>query len=629
MILNWRTNTANRRQRVVALAAGTLVSCGIWMAIFSAFVVGQEPAKSASADAAQPAAAEANKNVSKAPQDTPPAAESAPTAASAAPSTPTKDPITSPVPAASTDSTAKESSVDAASQRVVPFEYSPYRIRIWVAAEPSPYLDDQLLADLRVRIAQLADVRVGAPWSVTVAEPPTELRETVAICPQLLSTTAITNFQKDVFKDDKLILVSLAATPRDLRVWTRELDCHTRTWGAVITRTLRQPAALADSVFDSIVAGFDPLARIEDGQGKTCTVRGRATGLITTADSPAQIAKGDVLQPIFRQNDRYGNPMSGRIEALPFTFLHVTSTDPESSYLLNCNVHSGMRSPIHGRSVSTSRRERWAIKVRPRFTATEIYVESRPVRRTDPKIPLPGIEVFAKAPDAEAPKELSEEEKKVADKKNPAVLLGVTDWRGSFSVAPDQSLLQIVYLKNGGLLLARLPIVPGLEKRLVAEIPDDNPRLQAEGFMKGLNSEVTDLVVQRQLIAVRMRRKIKENKLDEAEKLYEEFRGLKTLNDLQQMINVLQKRQRGSNSSVVKQKVEKLYSDERELLAKHIDAELQVKLFAELTQARANPPRPEAETPVPNVLQPDKSETEKKDKLPAALQPKGGENPAK
>jgi hypothetical protein len=286
------------------------------------------------------------------------------------------------VPAASSDSTAKGPPVDIASQKVVPFEYSPYRIRIWVAAEPSPYFDDQLLADLRVRIAQLADVRVGSPWTVTVTEPPTELRETVAICPQLLSTTAITSFNKDIFKDDKLILVNLAATPRDWRVWTRELDCHTRMWGAVVVQTLRQPAALADTVFDSIVAAIGPHARIEDGQGKTCTVRGRATGLITTEDSPAQIAKGDVLQPIFRQNDRYGNPQPGRIEALPFTFLHVTSADPESSFLLNCNVHSGMRSPIHGRSVSTSRRERWAVKVRPRFASTEIYVESRPVRQT-------------------------------------------------------------------------------------------------------------------------------------------------------------------------------------------------------------------------------------------------------
>jgi hypothetical protein len=248
-----------------------------------------------------------------------------------------------------------------------------------------------------------------------------------------------------------------------------------------------------------------------------------------------------------------------------------------------------------------------------------LYIENKPAKRNDPKDPkrsLAGIEVFSKIPEPDPPRELSEEEKKAADKKNPAELLGVTDWRGSLSVGQGGPTLRILYLKNGGLLLARLPVVAGLDERLVAEIPDDDPRLQAEGFVKGMNSEVTDLVVQRQLIAVRMRKKIKEGKLDEAEKLFDEFRGLKTLNDLQQMLNIQIQRQRPTKSAAVKQKIDKLYGEERELLAKYIDAELQVKLLAELTAARANPTPPvEAE----NSAEPKQATT-----LPAAAQAKDG-----
>lgn len=161
----------------------------------------------------------------------------------------------------------------------------------------------------------------------------------------------------------------------------------------------------------------------------------------------------------------------------------------------------------------------------------------------------------------------------------------------------------------------------------MAQVPDDNPRLQAEGFVKGLNSEVTDLVVQRQLIAVRMRKRISEYKLKDAEKLYEDFRGLKTLNDLQQMLNIQLQRMPKTSSPFVKQKIDKMYSEERELLNKHIDAELQVKLFAELTQAKAAPPPAEEEPDAPKNLL--KEDADKKPKLPEALQPKGGENTGK
>jgi hypothetical protein len=285
-----------------------------------------------------------------------------------------------------------------------------------------------------------------------------------------------------------------------------------------------------------------------------------------------------------------------------------------------------MRSPIHGRSVSTSRRERWAIKVRPRYPAAALFVESKPMKRNDAKRMLAGIEVFSKTPEPEPPKELSEDETKTVEKKNPPELLGVTDWRGSLSVGQEGPTLRILYLKNGGLLLARLPVVPGLNERQVAEIPDDDPRLQAEGFVRGMNSEVTDLVIQRQLIAVRMRKKIKEGKLDEAEKLFEEFRGLKTLNDLQQMLNVQLQRQRPTNSPAVRQRIDKLYGEERELLAKYIDAELQVKLLAELTAARANPTPPadaESTTPTSTTADAPKSAA-----VPDALKSKEGSAPA-
>lgn len=585
-----------------------LISAASWPALLvGALALAQDAASKQVPPAEAPAEASTPKVESPPSNPQAPPAATAPEAGSAA---------TTPTP--KTAAAPQTPPVPLQPEKVIPFEYSPYKILVWVAASSSAELDASLLAQLHESIKRNADVTVGAPWSVTVSAPPQSLYHTIALCPHLLTDVAIAAADKNLLKADKIILVSLSATQQSWRVWTRELDCHARIWGPQVRSEFRQPAALANTVFDAISAAFAPLARIEDGQGKTCIVRARAGGLVTSSDSPIAIGNGDILQPIFRQNDRYGDPQPGRIEILPFTFLQVTTTDPLSPTLWNCNVHSGMRSPIHGRSPPTSRRERWAVKVRPRYASTTLLIESKRVKPADIKIPLAGIEVYSKSPQPEAPREMSEEEKKEAEKKNPPELLGITDWRGSMQLEHNGPLLRVAYLKNGGLLLARLPIVPGLDERIVAEIPDDSPRLQAEGFVRGMSSEVTDLVVQRQLIALRMRKNIDNGKLDDAGKLLEDFRTLKTLNDLQQAINLQLPRQKQTNSVAVKQRVEKLYSDERELLAKYVDAELQGKLSAELATARANPQPPATEQK--NFLE---EESPKKKVLPSALQPKG------
>lgn len=503
---------------------------------------------------------------------------------------------------------------------VQPWEYSPYRIRVWLAATSSAYTNPQVLADLQREIETWAESIIGAPWSLTISAPPAALESTVAYSSDIVTDVDIGAAQKEALKDDKIVLVSLHTDPIGIQVRVRELDCHARIWGPTVTRDVRQPSTLCRAVFDAILAAFAPLARIEAGQGKTCIARARAGGLVLSSDSPASIGKGDVLRPIFRQNDRYGEPIKNRVQILPFTYLHVTSLDSVSPSLLSCNVVSGMRGPIHGRS--TSRRERWALRVRPAFDATEVVVESKPNTRTEPKVRLAGMEVYAKTPVPEPAKVESKEERLAAEKKNPPELLGVTDWRGSLTIPNSGSTLRVMYVKNGGILLARLPIVAGVDQRVVAEVPDDNARLQAEGFVKGLNGEITDLVVQRQLIGVRLRKKISEGKLEEAQKLLDEFRSLKTLNDLQRMLDQQLTRQKPTTNAGVKQKIDKLYADEREMIAKYVGAEMLNQLTQELASARRNPPKPPSSEQTANEsATPSEGKKEKKE-LPGALKTK-------
>jgi hypothetical protein len=89
--------------------------------------------------------------------------------------------------------------------------------------------------------------------------------------------------------------------------------------------------------------------------------------------------------------------------------------------------------------------------------------------------------------------------------------------------------LMIYYVKNGETLLARLPVVVGLSPVVTAEVPDDSRRLQAEGLLKGLQSEVVDVVASRQVAAARVRMRIDERKLDLAKEMLEELRKVNGL----------------------------------------------------------------------------------------------------
>ena len=213
-------------------------------------------------------------------------------------------------------------------------------------------------------------------------------------------------------------------------------------------------------------------------------------------------------------------------------------------------------------------------------------VQVRALKTGEPAVPLGGLELYSKVPLAEPPRERTADEAKAEEQRNPAEFVGLTDWRGQIAIAPSAAPLRLMYVKNGGQLLARLPIVAGYHSQQVAEVPDDNPRLQAEGFIRGMNGQIMDLVAQRQILTAHIRKRITENKLDEAQQLLEQLRTLKTRNDVQRELDMQARRQLASPYLSVQARIDKLYGDTRALLAKFLDADLPNQLMAEIRQAR-------------------------------------------
>jgi len=213
------------------------------------------------------------------------------------------------------------------------------------------------------------------------------------------------------------------------------------------------------------------------------------------------------------------------------------------------------------------RLERLALAVRPRYEATKLELRSR----TDPAKPLVGYEIHVREED-----------------KNETKLLGVTDEQGTFNVPRGDEPLEMLVIKSGKQLLARLPIVPGQAKTMTAKIVDDDGRLAAEGLIAALSSRALDLVARREILAARIRARVKEGKIDEAQRLLDDFRRLETRNELSRDLDRY-RQQATSSDKVTQGRIDKLFTEaQRLLLLKPLSDELLAQLTRELSAARAS-----------------------------------------
>lgn len=440
------------------------------------------------------------------------------------------------------------------------WEYSPYQIDVWVAMDATPELTDGLAERMTRIIGERSWVVAGAAWEVRVAACPAELRFDAARHPELVTAESVLALAPRIVKEgDKLLLLSLSDDLASVTITARELDCRTRGWAAPVVRRAVQRTRVADEAFAALADAFTPMARIESAKGKEALVRVRADGLITQDASPATIAERDVLAPIIRRNDRLGEPLVNGIQPAAWTFLTVGARRGNQR---QCQVFSGMTSPLGGRS--SARTLRLALLAKPRGQATDLVVQTQ----GDAPAPLSGCDIFAKSPEADD-----------------AVLLGATDWRGLIAIEPKSHPLQILYVRNGGRLLARLPMVPGLTPLATVQVADDSPRLLAEGYVKNLQSRIIDLVVRRELYIARFRRHLERKEVAEAQKVLENFRSLENRSDLSRQLD--QEVQRiQSPDRRVQAAIDQLFTDTRQLLLKFLDPRTSNELADELLRAQ-------------------------------------------
>ena len=438
-------------------------------------------------------------------------------------------------------------SLSAAEERS--WEITPYRVLVWLQAPTATVADTAFVARLQKQLACARQTSSGAAWSATITIAPAPLERWLTLTEAEDDEANFVSFleQNDLSIDqwDRIILLSLSC-PDAWHIQLREFDTLTRTWGDLHQHSAAQTELLVSSILRLMYARFAPLAEIERVENNHVALTSRAAILVQEemdvrqalwnaamefaapinapvwreapllAESstsvpgiiPGQVTKDDAFRPVLRKNDRAGHLAENGIRVMPWTFIGHLRRDEHGTH---GTLWSGYGQPLPGRR--NIRTQRLALAIRSAGQATQL----RLVSKDAPDQPLAGYEVYAKG---------------LGDRAE-TMLLGMTDNDGQIEIGPGtEGLVRLLYVRSGGNLLARLPLVPGLSPTLTASVTDDSPRLAAEGFIEGWRDQVVDTLAWRQVLAHRIQRKIDAGNLAEAERWLRELKSGRTIGEL-------------------------------------------------------------------------------------------------
>jgi hypothetical protein len=480
------------------------------------------------------------------------------------------------------------------------WDYSPCNVRLFVACERTVDLPPALGQSLEASLARGLRIAGGPAWRIFPAALPqageaelverfdaVTLKSLQAFEPQVLQIVpdpasryfVAATGDSEQLAADKLLLVVVREASDGWHVRGREFDVATQQWSDVIERKTLQPAALPEVTLDLAARCIRPLAKVEKVDGRSIVARVRAGGL-ASADSRATLRPGSITVPIVRRNARNGEALPGGIYAPQWSYVVIEETR-ELGFA--GKLHSGYGSviPVKG----GPRTERLLLGIEPQHTATTLELRARvpaPKAGAKPVIgrPLAGYEIYAKKLGAENTE-----------------LMGLTDGFGKIELVPDADPLKLFYIKNGGQMLARLPLLVGQHSSTVANVLDDDPRLLTEAYVKALQYRVMDLVARREILAVRIRAKLKKGDYKAARQLLAEFRALPGSSQLMRELEETQRRM-GTTTGVTGQRIERLFAEGRKLLQSFLPPAAAEDLAREIAEAeRKGPPKSTDDSP--------------------------------
>lgn len=381
--------------------------------------------------------------------------------------------------------------------------------------------------------------------AVTLTEPAAKL-----ITPPIIDLVG-----KAVDAYDKIFVVRVTGDSLPNEIDVVEFDTLMRHFGPVANVQNAAPGSLPASMGRGITKAFAPVIRIENAGQKNAVGLLRAGGLVLDENSPAGVRTNDLFEPMTRKNDRNGKPII--IGPIDWAFLLVTEIEGRN---VKMDYYAGRAGGLQGRK--NNRTFRTALKVRAFGDSSVLRLHLQ----RDPDFPLIGYELYEK--------EL---------KSTKMTFIGRTDWDGRLKIERTDDPFRLLYVKNGGAVLARLPLKPGLRPLDVADLAGDDLRLQAEAYIRGVQNAIIDLVAIRELFKARIRIRLRKGEMEKAETL---MNALRDQPSNEKLATDMGKKQAaflkalGNRNANQRRKVDEMFTTTRELLSKHINPQLVRELRA-------------------------------------------------
>jgi len=455
------------------------------------------------------------------------------------------------------------------------WEFSPYRIQVWLAFDAMPEFNPAMYSRITAKIPEMASIVDHSGWVVNVADAPNHFRYSIINELAELELTPEELEMEPIAQGDKLIMVGVRREDSGFSVHAREFDCRSQMWSTAARRDVVSAERLPAEIFRAVAQAFVPVARILEVDESNVRALLRAGGLLvvdkdgvltTNKESPAWIPENAVLIPVMRRTLR--KKVKGKVQAVQetsiveWTFANVDQVDLAKEPELVCTIYSAMRAPLGGKR--GSRNQRTLRLAKPNLDATALYLTNRD---KEPK-PVAGYEIYSVLPGAKESK-----------------LLGTTDWEGSIALERGSSSLQILYVRSGSRVLARLPVVPGLYGTLTAKMFSDDVRLRAEGIVRGMQNNLLNLIATRQSLSVQTRAALEKKEVDKANLLMDEFRKLETGSAFFVKLEEQAKGLEGKDARE-QEKISAMFNELRRLVGEHLSPELNTTLTREVEHVK-------------------------------------------
>jgi hypothetical protein len=331
--------------------------------------------------------------------------------------------------------------------------WTAQRVALAVETDGHPSLSPGLVRAVRETVGREAQAKFGAAWKIRVPEqfdrpPPAEIL------------------------DEKLIRIRLIRSGGEYVIEASETDASLRSTGPVVRRSVRQRGKAGEAAASAAIAAYRPTARIDDVRGDQAVLRFRGEALLPAEMRAELVARREGFVPLLRRRDRDGR-VAG-VDRVPWTVLSIRDEGAAPSH---ATIVSGLRSPLAGRR--RGRVEALALATGKPTGSTVLSITG-----VAGGGPIAGASVY----------------EVVAG--SPSIVLGTTDDRGRITIAADDGRVRTLVVAGRYLPLARLPLVAGLDAEVSAPLPVDARLFEAERRLANVQSEFTDRLVLRRVLAL-------------------------------------------------------------------------------------------------------------------------------